>query len=376
VKEYSAAVEAFARAFDTLNAHIGKGAKPRGEHWSKVIAEQEASGPPFKRVVAPPSFVFSRCYQCAVLRLSEEVYNRSMTTSTGAGGPDEFDRHIVLTSMSALTRAQCAEIMRRVTARKPGPESQGRSGTVSAGLAMLRQAIPFAALLASSLWGQPEQLPAFEVTSVRLTPRESIGFTSTSPYGANRYTATNAALHLLVQLAYEVRFEDISGIEKLGSDHYDIAVKAEDGVMLTYQNLKPRLQRLLAERFKLAVHREQKQVDGYTLVAAKGGPKLHATAGISQPGATYPGGVRIQNAPVAVFAGMLRRPAGRPVIDQTGISGNYDFELRFAREQDQDSALPSFFTALEEQYGLRLQAAKVPLEILVIDRVERVPTEN
>ncbi len=82
------------------------------------------------------------------------------------------------------------------------------------------------------------------------------------------------------------------------------------------------------------------------------------------------------NLPLSAFATSLRSPAGRPVVDRTGIPGNYDFSLSYARDGDTDSSLPSFFTALQEQFGLKLEPAKAPLEIVVIDHVERVPTDN
>ena len=81
-------------------------------------------------------------------------------------------------------------------------------------------------------------------------------------------------------------------------------------------------------------------------------------------------GCEILNASLAGFAGCLRSPAGRPVIDKTGIRGTYDFILSYARDGDTESPLPSLFTALQEQYGLRLEKSKVPLEIRVIDEVE------
>jgi|SRR5579863_133021 len=235
--------------------------------------------------------------------------------------------------------------------------------------------LPFFTL---GVWAQspPELLPAFEVASVKLTPPGSLGYTSWSPYGTNRYAASNATLDFLVQLAYGMPLDQISGVEKLGSEHYEISVKAKDGVLLTLDQLQPRLRRLLAERFRLAAHRAQKEYDGYALVVARGGPKLKPGAGVSENGTIYPGGLRIMNSTLAGFAGSLRSPAGRPVIDKTGIAGNYDFTLSYARDGDTDSPLPSLFTALQEEYGLRLEKAKVPLEILVIDRVERVPSEN
>jgi hypothetical protein len=129
-----------------------------------------------------------------------------------------------------------------------------------------------------------------EVASVKLTPSGSFGYTSWSPYGRNRYGASNATLHFLIQLAYGIPLDQISGIEKLGSEHYEISAKAEDGVLLALDQLQPRLQRLLVERFKLATHRDQKEYDGYALVVARGGPRLKSTAGVSENGMIYPGG--------------------------------------------------------------------------------------
>ena len=79
---------------------------------------------------------------------------------------------------------------------------------------------------------------------------------------------------------------------------------------------------------------------------------------------------------MAVLASMLTRPVGRPVVDKTGITGNYDIALNFAPEGSTDSTLPSIFTALQEQLGLKLEPQKVPVEMLVIDHLEKVPSEN
>jgi uncharacterized protein (TIGR03435 family) len=222
----------------------------------------------------------------------------------------------------------------------------------------------------------PVSLPSFEVASVRLTSPANLGYTTFGPYGENRYTASNVTLSFLVQLAYGVPYEQITGLEKLGLEHYEVSTKADDGVLLTSEQLQPRMRRLLEERFKLATHAEMKDFDGYALVVAKGGPKLKPTAGRSETGMIYPGGLRLLNMPLSSFAGSLRSTAGRPVVDQTGIAGNYDFTLSYARESDTDSPLPSFFTALQETFGLKLEATKVPLELVVIDRAEKIPTEN
>jgi uncharacterized protein (TIGR03435 family) len=137
------------------------------------------------------------------------------------------------------------------------------------------------------------------------------------------------------------------------------------------------LRQLLEQRFKLAVHREPKEVPGYALVAAKGGPKLHPGAGASASGGIiYPGGIRGPKWTMASFAAALSSPVGRPVIDQTGIQGDYEIEVAYARDGDTDSPLPSVFTALQEQLGLKLEPRRVPIEILVIDHAEKVPAEN
>jgi uncharacterized protein (TIGR03435 family) len=234
------------------------------------------------------------------------------------------------------------------------------------------------ALLASACLAQPEitRPPEFEAASVRITAPAQFGNSQPGSYGTNRYTATNVALHLLVQLAYGVPDQQISGIDKLGAEHYDIAVKAEDGVVLTYAALQPRLRRLLEQRFHLAVHKEEKEFDGYALTVAKGGPKLKPSTGSSEMGTVYQGGLRLVNMPLAGFASMIRSTVGSPVEDRSGIAGNYDFEMRYAPDNDKDSPLPSFPTALRETFGLRLEKAKVKLEVVVIDHVDKVPTEN
>ena len=237
---------------------------------------------------------------------------------------------------------------------------------------LMARLLPVAAILALKIGAQP----AFQAASVRVTPPEKVGYTNPGPFGGNQYNITNADLTFLVSIAYDVAYEQIEGKEKLGSQHYDVTAKAEDGVLLTYEQLKPRLQRLLKDRFRLVARTEIRTFDGYALVAAKGGLKLQTSNGISEFGGVYPGGLLLKNIPVSTFATSLRGTAGRPVVDKTGVTGNYDFELTYAKDGDTDSPLPSFFAALEEKYGLKLEPGKVPLEIVVIDRVEKTPTGN
>jgi len=131
------------------------------------------------------------------------------------------------------------------------------------------------ALFSAAAWAQrSETLPSFDVASIRLST-DKTGIMTFGPLGTGTYTIGGVMLYGLVQQAYNVPYEQISGIEKLGSERYDVSAKAEPGVLLTPENLAPRMERLLAERFQLAVHKENKIFDGYALVVAKGG-HLHA----------------------------------------------------------------------------------------------------
>jgi uncharacterized protein (TIGR03435 family) len=222
-----------------------------------------------------------------------------------------------------------------------------------------------------------EKLPEFEVASIRPCPRGG-GLFSISPYGTSRFTVTNATMELLISLAFGVSDKQILGAPSwLSSECFDVTAKAEDNVSLTYEQVKPRLQQLLVQRFKLAIHRETKDLQGYALVVAKGGPKLkESTPGAEPQGSILRGAVRNPSASMEHLASMLARPVGHPVVDKTGIKGSYDILLKYAPEGDATSSLPSIFTALQEQLGLKLETRKVPVEMLTIDHIERVPAEN
>lgn len=117
---------------------------------------------------------------------------------------------------------------------------------------------------------------------------------------------------------------------------------------------------------------------GYALVVAKGGPKLKpAEVDPKTPGriAIVPGGVRAPGVPMGAVASILTGVVGRPVIDETGLSGAYRVELNFAIDTVASTDRPSVFTALQEQLGLRLESKQVQVEKLIIDAAER-PTEN
>jgi len=197
-----------------------------------------------------------------------------------------------------------------------------------------------------------------------------------SPYGTERFTITNAPADLLLQIAFGVLPYQIVGEPKwFDSEKYDLTARAEDGVKLTSSELRPRLQRLLAERLKLAVHREKQDLSGFALVVAEGGPRLKESHATNDQGVYFPGGLHLPFTSMDWLASMLVNPLGRPVVNKTKLTALYDVELRYARQGDEKTVLASVIKALEE-LGLTLEAQTVTLDMLVIERIDRVPAEN
>jgi uncharacterized protein (TIGR03435 family) len=249
-----------------------------------------------------------------------------------------------------------------------GPIAFGQNEAVS----------PVKSTVRSSAKGQ-----SFEVASVRLSPPGGNGMASVSDWGTPRFTAKNATFLLLLEIAFGVDDGQIVGAPKwLESQLYDVDAKAEGDAGLSYEQMQPLIQQLLKERFHLAVHRETKDVPGYALVLAKDGPKLHAATGGPAYGQIMSDRLICPGCTVATLSGMLTRVTKRPVVDKSEIKGAYDIQLSYAplnasdSPSAADSPLPSLLTALQEQAGLKLTPQKVPLEMLVIDHVERDPTDN
>jgi uncharacterized protein (TIGR03435 family) len=120
-------------------------------------------------------------------------------------------------------------------------------------------------------------------------------------------------------------------------------------------------------------------VKGYALEIANGGPKLQPAKGDVTPNwrdNVSAGNLKGRNWSTEFLAAQLTPAAGRPVVDRTGLNGHYDVSVEYAPELEHDLPLPSLFSALEESLGLRLVAGKVPVTVLVIDHVDRIPTDN
>jgi uncharacterized protein (TIGR03435 family) len=230
--------------------------------------------------------------------------------------------------------------------------------------------------------GQAQQsaLPqSFDVASIKLnvTGGESRR-AGASPGGV--FTASNVSLKLLVSRAYGVAETQIEGGPPwIGADAFDIAAKADTPLEMTREQLRPCLQALLAERFQLRIHRETRQGATLALVVAKSGPKLkeHTGAGataISLSSGSGKATITGARTTMARLAEYLAGPAGRPVVDDTGLNREYDFRMEWSTN-DRDPSGPSLFAALEEQLGLKLITMNGPIQIIVIDRAER-PSAN
>jgi uncharacterized protein (TIGR03435 family) len=260
--------------------------------------------------------------------------------------------------------------------------------------------------------------PVYEVASIK--PNKSAGNMVRLMFSPDGLSVTNGTLQMLINAAYGVENNQISGAPNwVNSEKYDIEAKmdsstadqlrklGEDERMVERQRM---LQALLADRFKLTLHRETKELPTYALVVAKNGLKLQE----AKPGDTYPNGIKgpdghagagmmfmgkegltAQGMPIAGLVRHLSRQLGRTVVDKTGLTGKYDFTLKWTPDERQapmfkgtegsqpgtdsapppESTGPSIFTAIQEQLGLKLEAQKGTVEVLVIDHVER-PSEN
>lgn len=223
---------------------------------------------------------------------------------------------------------------------------------------------------------------SFEVASVRPAPPQADPQTgSWSLPGIGRFTATHVSLALLIKLAYGVDDSQIANKPGwLETNLYDITAEPEDGIKLSRDQLRPRLQNLLRQRFHLVAHTETRSIRGYALVVARGGPHLTPTEGEHFPGWRFnvsSGHMRGANWTMPQFAIYLTPAAGFPVVDQTGITGSYDIAFNYnPRPDDYESNLPVLGAALKQATGLILKERKVPVETIVIDSVDKVPTEN
>jgi len=255
---------------------------------------------------------------------------------------------------------------------------------------------------------RPVARPLFEVASVKPNPPSALRHVIYPPTG-NRFHTTDASVRLLIQYAYSVQtFEISAGPDWMNTAGYEIDAKAEGSP--TRSEMRVMLQALLEDRFKLKLHRDMKKLPMYALVAGKGGVNLAkpkegdctdlgtVTSGKDQHPVTSPcgdavlmgspSGMEVRGRQIAMtdFTKLLSGIVGRPVIDKIGVTGNFDINVEFACDEftpgipcpdqlEEPASKPSIIGALQRQLGLKLESAKAPVEVIVIDHLER-PTEN
>ena len=238
-------------------------------------------------------------------------------------------------------------------------------------------------LVAVSAFGQQ-----FEVVSIK--PNNSMSFSSQSRTDGGMLTGTNLSLRSLILRAYGIKDYQLEGPDSLGSEHFDISARIPEEVAAQHGGhekykaaFESMMQSMLAERFKLVAHRDRKVMGAYALVIGKNGIKFKEVP---------PGGPRNSSTHNTHFTGtgvsmddlaaVLSQHTEIPVLDFTGLKGVYDLKLDWQEEQaardnaDAPPSAPGITEAVEEQLGLKMERRKAPVEVLVVDRIEKVPTEN
>jgi len=257
---------------------------------------------------------------------------------------------------------------------------------------------PLAAQDASAVKHMPaDAVPQFDVVTIKPTAPDtkSMGFMN----NGRHILAENMTVNDIVSFAYGVHGKQISGAPAwFGSDRFDVDGVPDVEGELNLKQMQGMYRKLLDDRFNLRFHREKRELSVYAMTVAKSGPKLTKSQGdpTGSPDQTFTEissrsvVLRETNATMSDFALNMQASAmDRPVVDQTGITGRFDFTLKWTPDEtqfgtlgmrlsppgDDPNASPGLFTAIQEQLGLKLVQAKGPVEVLVGDHVE-YPTAN
>jgi uncharacterized protein (TIGR03435 family) len=228
--------------------------------------------------------------------------------------------------------------------------------------------------------------PSFDVATIKLSAPDTRGGENFRMNGRH-IRIENATVKNLITFAYAIHDKQIANDpEWLDKDHYDIEGVPDKEGMASLEQYQEMIQKLLATRFGLKFHREKHELSVYAITVAKGGPKLtKSTGGPNAPpeanGDRHPGqqGMVFKNASMGHFALVMQDFfADRPLVDRTGLTGKYDFSLHWTPDNivaTDPNAPPGLFTAVQEQLGLKLEPVKAPIDVLIIDHVDR-PSAN
>jgi uncharacterized protein (TIGR03435 family) len=233
-------------------------------------------------------------------------------------------------------------------------------------------------------------VPSFEVASIKPSPPGVTGATMRLDPGG-RFVATGMTIRNLIQLSFGTKdYNLVGGPSWLSTLKYDIIATTAHTAAApqkepSQQEQMLKVQQLLLERFHLTMHREMREMAVYVIVQAPAGPKMKEAGA----GGVGPGDGQVM--PVRILATLLTGQLGRPVLDKTGLNGNYYVRLKWTSDDGQprsvgvaqgqigptpaDIYTPSIFTAISEQLGLKLEAAKSPMEVSVIDSIQQ-PAAN
>jgi uncharacterized protein (TIGR03435 family) len=225
--------------------------------------------------------------------------------------------------------------------------------------------------------------PTYEVATIKPSrPGEG-----RSIMQGQRFITTATSIADLMMFTYGIHSKQIANAPRwLETDKYDVTVLQAGAGQPSDTQLKEMMPKLLSDRLTLTLHREKRDLSVFRIVTLKGGTKLADSLNPDGP-AGWGGGGRVgmmivKSARIADFAGFIQRyfDIGQPVIDGTGLTGRYDFTLRWTPHDRRNTGgvtdeFPDFFTAIEQQLGLKLETVTQPIDVLVVDQVER-PTEN
>jgi uncharacterized protein (TIGR03435 family) len=238
----------------------------------------------------------------------------------------------------------------------------------------------------------PDASPVFEVATIKPSSPDAQG--RGFRVSGRHFSTINTSVSNIITFAYGIQAKQITGGPAwLETEKYDLGAQPDGEGQPSDKQWKMMVQKLLADRFKLTFHREKKELSVYAIVVAKSGPKLTKSEGDPNgpPGLFFQGlGVLPgRNATMVDLAGVMQTAVlDRPVVDQTGLSGRFDFMLTWTPDEFQfrdigvkipppaeNATAPDLFTAFQQQLGLKLESTKAHAEIFVIDRVEK-PSEN
>jgi len=234
--------------------------------------------------------------------------------------------------------------------------------------------------------------PGIEVATIKPTKPDEQGFMLV--FRGGHFQTKNISLSRLLAFSYGVQDKQLIGLPPWAeTDKYDIDAKPDIDGTPNRKQLQGLVQKLIAQRFSLTFHRDKRELSVYVLSVAKTGAKLTKSedqGGLPGFGLRGLGALNVHNSSMSEFAGMMQETVmDRPVIDQTGLAGRYDFTLNWTPDDSQFGGMgakvppptdntnppPNLYTAIQEQIGLKLDATKAPTDVMVIDHAEK-PSEN